>query len=60
MICAADDPYEKEPKEYQVTFRAPNRCVRALGGEGYKTITDLGGVYAVTVRSNEGVLITAR
>ena len=60
MICAADDPYEKEPKEYQVTFRAPDRCVRALGGEGYKTITDLGGVYAVTVRSNEGVLITAR
>lgn len=60
MICAADDPYEKEPKEYQVTFRAPNRCVRALGGEGYKTVTDLGGVYAVTVRSNEGVLITAR
>ena len=60
MICAADDPYEKEPKEYQVTFRAPNRCVRALGGEGYRTVTDLGGVYAVTVRSNEGVLITAR
>ena len=60
MICAADDPYEKEPKEYQVTFRAPNRCIRALGGEGYKTVTDLGGVYAVTVRSNEGVLITAR
>lgn len=60
MICAADDPYEKEPKEYQVTFRAPNRCVRALGGEGYKTVNDLGGVYAVTVRSNEGVLITAR
>lgn len=60
MICAADDPYEKEPKEYQITFRAPNRCVRALGGEGYRTVTDLGGVYAVTVRSNEGVLITAR
>ena len=60
MICAADDPYEKEPKEYQVTFRAPNRCVRTLGGEGYRTVTDLGGVYAVTVRSNEGVLITAR
>lgn len=60
MICAADDPYEKEPKEYQVTFRAPNRCIRALGGEGYRTVTDLGGVYAVTVRSNEGVLITAR
>ena len=60
MICAADDPYEKEPKEYQITFRAPNRCIRALGGEGYRTVTDLGGVYAVTVRSNEGVLITAR
>ena len=61
MICAADDPYEKEPKEYNVTFRAPNRCIRALGGQGYKTVTDLGdGVYAVAVKSNEGVLITAR
>ena len=61
MICAADDPHETDPKEYQITFRAPDRCVRALGGEGYKTVTDLGdGVYAVAVKSNEGVLIMAR
>ena len=61
MVCAADDPRETDPKEYHITFRAPNRCVRALGGNGYKTVTDLGdGVYAVTVKSNEGVLITAR
>ena len=61
MICAADDPRETDPKEYNITFRAPNRCVRALGGDGYKTVTDLGdGVYAVAVKSNEGVLITAR
>lgn len=34
---------------------------RALGGNGYKTVTDLGdGVYAVAIKSNEGVLITAR
>ena len=61
MVCAADDPHETDPKEYQITFRAPDRCVRALGGDGYKTVTDLGGgVYAVTVKSNEGVLIMAR
>ena len=61
MVCAADDPYEKDPKEYNITFRAPDRCVRALGGNGYKTVTDLGdGVYAVAIKSNEGVLITAR
>ena len=61
MVCAADDPRETDPKEYNVTFRAPNRCIRALGGNGYKTVTDLGdGVYAVAVKSNEGVLITAR
>ena len=61
MVCAADDPHETDPKEYNVTFRAPDRCVRALGGNGYKTVTDLGnGVYAVAVKSNEGVLITAR
>lgn len=61
MVCAADDPYETDPKEYNITFRAPDRCVRAWGGSGYKTVTDLGdGVYAVSVQSNEGVLITAR
>ncbi len=61
MVCAADDPYETDPKEYRITFRAPDRCVRALGGEGYKTVTHLGdGLYAVSVKSNEGVLITAR
>ena len=61
MVCAADDPRETDPKEYHITFRAPNRCIRALGGNGYKTVTDLGdGVYAVVVKSNEGVLITAR
>ena len=61
MVCAADDPHETDPKEYQITFRAPDRCVHALGGDGYKTVTDLGGgVYAVAVKSNEGVLIMAR
>ena len=61
MICAADDPHETAPKEYAVTFRAPDRSIRALGGNGYKTVTHLGdGVYAVAVKSNEGVLITAR
>ena len=61
MVCAADDPYESDPKEYNITFRAPDRCVRALGGDGYKTVTHLGdGIYAVAVKSNEGVLITAR
>ncbi|MBQ9781356.1 MAG: hypothetical protein IJW00_10510 [Clostridia bacterium] len=61
MVCAADDPRETDPKEYQITFRAPDRCVRALGGEGYKTVTHLGdGVYAVAIKSNEGVLITTR
>ncbi len=61
MVCGADDPHEKEPKEYNVTFRAPDRCVRALGGNGYKVVTDLGGgLYSVAIKSNEGVLITAR
>ena len=61
MICAADDPYEKSPKEYAVTFRAPGRSIRVLGGEGYKTVESReDGVYAVSVKSNEGILITAR
>ena len=61
MICAADDPHETAPKEYAVTFRAPGRSIRVLGGEGYKTVESReDGVYAVSVKSNEGILITAR
>ena len=61
MICAADDPYEEDPKEYAITFRAPDRCIRALGGNGYKTVNALGDrMYTVSVKSNEGILITAR
>ena len=61
MICAADDPYETDPKEYRITFKAYDRRLRAWSGKGYKVIEDLGdGKYAVAVKSNEGVLITAR
>ena len=61
MVCAADDPHEKDPKEYAVTFRAPNRNIRVLGGTGYKTVDSPGdGLYSVTVKSNEGILIVAR
>ena len=61
MICAADDPHETNPKEYNITFSAPDRSIRALGGNGLKNVIALGdGKYAVAVKSNEGVLITAR
>lgn len=61
MICAADDPHDAHPMTYHITFRADGRNIRALGGNGYKPVIDLGGgMYAVAVQSNEGVLITAR
>ena len=61
MICAADDPRETDPKEYNIVFTAPDRNIRALGGNGPKSVISLGdGKYAVAVKSNEGVLITAR
>ena len=61
MVCAADDPHEKNPRAYRITFRAPNRCVHAIGGNGAKPVMMLeDGYYAVDVKSNEGVLITAK
>ena len=61
MICAADDPHDTDPKEYSIVFTAPDRCIRALGGNGPKNVISLGDdKYAVAVKSNEGVLITAR
>ena len=59
MICAADDPYEKSPKTYRIRFTC-DRAVRALGGNGKVAVEALGnGEYAVTVSSNEGLLLMA-
>ena len=61
MVCAADDHHEEDPKSYNLTFRCDNRCIRALGGEGYLPVTKLeNGYYSVPINSNQGVLITAR
>ena len=61
MICAADDPYDQNPQTYHITFACPNRQVSALGGEGYLPVISMGdGVYGVEVKSNQGILITAR
>jgi len=61
MVCAADDPYEKDPKEYSIVFRTDDREVKAYCGNGeveVKLLDD--GHHAVKIKSNEGVLITAK
>lgn len=60
MICAADDPYDKNPKKVKIRFCCAGRNIKALGGEGYIPVQELGkGRYAVEVSSCFGVLITA-
>lgn len=61
MICPADDPMDLGEKEYNVVFSATNRRISAIGGEGKLPVVKRpDGSYCVTVRSNGGVLITAR
>ena len=61
MVCAADDHFDENSKSYHLTFRCDNRCVRAIGGEGYVPVTKLeNGYYSVPIVSNQGILIMAR
>ncbi len=62
MIAAADDPMDTAPKSYDVTFRLmEGKSVQVYGGCGKKVLRRLAeGTYAVTVQSNEGILVTAR
>ena len=61
MICPADDPMDLGQKEYNIVFKAQDRCISAIGGNGKLPVAKRDdGSYSVTVRSNCGVLITAR
>ena len=61
MISMADDPFNENPLEYNITFRAGGRAVRAIGGDGPILITKHeDGSYSVPVHSNMGLLLIAR
>ncbi len=61
MICAADDPYDEGRQTFSVVFHpAAGKTVRAIGGSGELSITKAEeGTCAVTVSSNQGILLTA-
>jgi len=61
MICAADDPLERDNKEYNVTFEVrEGKKITAIGGNGKKPVIRMDdGSYAVSIVSNEGVLMIA-
>lgn len=61
MIAAADDPYDEANKDITVTLRAGDFDVRALDGKGGNPLeTCEDGSYRITLRSCEGVLVTAK
>lgn len=61
FICGADDPMDAAPKTYTVTFRADDRCVKAISNEGELPLTkQADGSYAFEMKSCGGVLITAK
>jgi len=60
MICASDDPYDVNNQSYNIVFRADNRSVRAIGGNGDIPVSKLAdGSYSVPISSNAGMLIIA-
>lgn len=61
FVAACDDPDDRGGTAHTLVFRvAEGRRVAAWGREGTAQVEDLGhGEYAVKIRSNEGVLVTA-
>ena len=61
FICAADDPMECAPHEYEVCFSAtPGRRTRAFGPDGELPIASASdGSSRVSIRSNGFVMITS-
>lgn len=61
MIAAADDPYDRDTKEINILFKADGRRITALGGNGNIPVERTADGYcSVTIKSNDGVLITAK
>ena len=58
FIAAADDPYDKNSKEYKVTFDSYKQSITAINQNGKLPVEKTGEYsYAVTVKSNDGVII---
>ena len=61
MIAAADDPYDRNPRDIRVLFKCNDKKINAIGGLGKIPVIRLDeNTYAVDIKSNAGVLITAR
>ena len=60
MVCAADDPYDRNPKTLNITFTAFGKKIRAIGGCGEIQVNALGdNKFSLELPSNAGVLIIA-
>lgn len=58
FICVADDPYNENPREHTLRFKAKGRKVKALGGDGpIAANRTADGCYEIPVVSNQGLLI---
>ncbi len=61
MIFAADDAFDTEHKEYNITFRTGRKTVTAYSGAEEIPVTKLeDGSYSMPICSNKGILLTVR
>lgn len=61
MLCGVDDYMDQNPKCYNVLFRAEDRTITSIDGNGKVPVTKLdNGYYSVPMTSNAGVLVMAR
>lgn len=57
-VCSVDDPYDKNPAEHTLRFKADRKKVTATGGNGPVALQkDSEGYWTLPLNSNEGVLI---
>lgn len=58
MICPASDPYGENKGVCQISFKAGNKKIRALGSRDWTTLTLCEDeTYLLDIRSNEGILL---
>lgn len=61
FVCAADDPYDKDPKTHNLRFRSNGRRITIHGTNGLLQPTvDSEGFYIIPIQSNSAIIIETK
>lgn len=58
VICGADDPYDRSPSQYSVSFRDAGKTYKIYSGEGFAALDKADGRFSFELENCHGVIIT--